>query len=157
MTSKHKRRFRSQTRRTWHFARSAKRETRGGEKNKAPVASPLFWLFRPRLRPQILTDGGHIKRTHQKLKTRSINRQQHKPQEITTTRTRITFNNVRLSKAKTRFAQSKFSSCPNSAARKKRRKTWGDYHLTEKSGWGVESIMVSDLSVYRRNTTSVTV
>ena len=33
----------------------------------------------------------------------------------------------------------------------------GAYHLTEKSGWGVESIMVSDLQVYRRNATSVTV
>ena len=33
----------------------------------------------------------------------------------------------------------------------------GAYHLTEKSGWGVESIMVSDLPVYRRNATSVTV
>ena len=31
----------------------------------------------------------------------------------------------------------------------------GAYHLTEKSGWGVESIMVSDLPVYRRNATSV--
>ena len=83
----HNRRFMSQASRTWHFARSAKRETRGEEKNKAPVASPLFRLFRPRLRPQILTDGGHVKRTNEKLKTRSINRQQHKPQEITTTRT----------------------------------------------------------------------
>ena len=27
----------------------------------------------------------------------------------------------------------------------------GAYHLTEKSGWGVESIMVSNLLVYRRN------
>ena len=35
--------------------------------------------------------------------------------------------------------------------------TKGAYHLTEKSGWGVESIMVSDLPVYRRNFTSVTV
>ena len=38
--------------------------------------------------------------------------------------------------------------------------TWvtrGAYHLTEKSGWGVESIMVSDLPVYRRIATSVTV
>ena len=26
----------------------------------------------------------------------------------------------------------------------------GAYHLTEKSGWGVQSIMVSDLPVYRR-------
>ena len=35
--------------------------------------------------------------------------------------------------------------------------SWGAYHLTEKSGWGVESIMVSDLPVYRRNAISVTV
>ena len=35
--------------------------------------------------------------------------------------------------------------------------TWGAYHLSEKSGWGVESIMVSDLPVYCRNATSVTV
>ena len=35
--------------------------------------------------------------------------------------------------------------------------SWGAYHLTEKSGWGVESIMVSDLPVYRRVATSVTV
>ena len=34
---------------------------------------------------------------------------------------------------------------------------WGAYHLTEKSGWGVESLMVSNLPVYRRNATSVTV
>ena len=34
---------------------------------------------------------------------------------------------------------------------------WGAYHLTEKSGWGIESIMVSDLPVNRRNATSVTV
>ena len=33
----------------------------------------------------------------------------------------------------------------------------GAYHLTEKSGWVVKSIMVSDLPVYRRNATSVTV
>ena len=31
------------------------------------------------------------------------------------------------------------------------------YHLTEKSGCGVESMMVSDLPVYRRIATSVTV
>ena len=31
------------------------------------------------------------------------------------------------------------------------------YHFTEKSGWGIESIIVSDLPVYRRNTTSVMV
>ena len=37
------------------------------------------------------------------------------------------------------------------------RETRGAYHLTEKSGWGVESIMVSDLPVYRRNATSVRV
>ena len=34
-------------------------------------------------------------------------------------------------------------------------KSRGAYHLTEKSGWGVESIMVSDLPVYHRNSTSV--
>ena len=33
--------------------------------------------------------------------------------------------------------------------------TSGAYHLTEKSGWGVENIMVSDLPVYRRIATSV--
>ena len=55
------------------FARSVKLETMGGEKNKAPAAGPLFWLFRPRLRPQILTDGGHVRRTNEELKTRSIN------------------------------------------------------------------------------------
>ena len=33
----------------------------------------------------------------------------------------------------------------------------GAYHLTEKSGWSVKSIMVSDLPIYRRNATSVTV
>ena len=35
--------------------------------------------------------------------------------------------------------------------------TRGAYHLTKKTDWGVESIMVSDLPVYRRNATSVTV
>ena len=45
----------------------------------------------------------------------------------------------------------------SSISGRKSEKTWGAYHLTEKSGWGVESIMVSDLPVYRRNATSVTV
>ena len=36
-------------------------------------------------------------------------------------------------------------------------KSGGAYHLTEKSGWGIESIMVSDLPVYRRIAISVTV
>ena len=37
--------------------------------------------------------------------------------------------------------------------------TKGSYHLTEKKGWGVESIiiLVSDLLGYRRSATSVTV
>ena len=35
--------------------------------------------------------------------------------------------------------------------------SWGADHLTENSGWGVESIMVSHLLVYRRSTTFVTV
>ena len=34
---------------------------------------------------------------------------------------------------------------------------WGAYYFTAKSGWDVESIMVSDLPVYRRIATSVTV
>ena len=38
-----------------------------------------------------------------------------------------------------------------------KRKSRGAYDLTKKSGWGVESIMVSDLPVYRRIVTSVTV
>ena len=33
----------------------------------------------------------------------------------------------------------------------------GAYLLAEKSGWGVESIIVSDLPVYRRIAISVTV
>ena len=33
----------------------------------------------------------------------------------------------------------------------------GAYHLAETSGWGVESIIVSDLPVYRRIAISVTV
>ena len=44
-----------------------------------------------------------------------------------------------------------------SKRRHETKKTWGAYHLTEKSGWGVESLMVSDLQVYRKITTSVTV
>ena len=38
-----------------------------------------------------------------------------------------------------------------------RTETFGAYHLTEKSGWVVESIMVSDLPVYGRIATFVTV
>ena len=34
---------------------------------------------------------------------------------------------------------------------------WGAYYLTEKSSWGVKSVMVSVLPVYRRNATSITV
>ena len=40
------RRFMSQARRTPHFGRSARR---GEEKNKAAIASPLFWLLLCRL------------------------------------------------------------------------------------------------------------
>ena len=97
----------------------AKRERRGEEKNKAAVTSPLFWLFRPPTHTSIdwrrrcqkdqskhdtLLENCHLS-GYQKY------RQQHKPQEITTTRAWITFNNVRLSGAKVRFAQSKFSLC----------------------------------------------
>ena len=45
-TSLHNRRFMSQARRTPHFGRSVRR---GEEKNKAAVASPLFWLLLCRL------------------------------------------------------------------------------------------------------------
>ena len=34
---------------------------------------------------------------------------------------------------------------------------WGAYYLTEKSSWGVKSVMVSVLPVYRRNATSITI
>ena len=49
-SSLHNRRFMSQARRTRHFERSAKRAQsarRREEKNRAPVTSPFFWLFRP--------------------------------------------------------------------------------------------------------------
>ena len=45
LNSLHNRRFTSQARRTRHFARSVRR---GEEENKAPVTSPMWWLF-PRL------------------------------------------------------------------------------------------------------------
>ena len=35
--------------------------------------------------------------------------------------------------------------------------TRGDYHLKEKSGWVVESVIVSDLPIYRTIATSVAV
>ena len=96
-----------------------KRERRGEEKNKAAVTSPLFWLFRPPTHTSIdwrrrcqkdqskhdtLLENCHLS-GYQKY------RHQHKPQEIKTTRSWITFNNIRLSKAKVPFAQSKFSLC----------------------------------------------
>ena len=62
--SLHDRRFGSQAGRTRYFARSATRARsarRGEEKNKAPVRSPFFLLFRPR----ILTTRGDVKRTNQ--------------------------------------------------------------------------------------------
>ena len=95
----------------------AKRERRGEEKNKAAVTSPLFWLFRPPTHTSIdwrrrcqkdqskhdtLLENCHLS-GYQKY------RHQHKPQEKKPTRSWITCNNVRLSKAKVPFAQSKFS------------------------------------------------
>ena len=126
--SLHNRCFMSQARQTCHFAQSTRR---GGEKNiKAPVTSPLFWLFPPpNVCPQVLTDSGDVKRTHQSnhnpildkshLSGYHQHQQQHKPQEMKTTRAWITFTNVRLSAAKVRFAQSKLSLCPNTVAGKK--------------------------------------
>ena len=52
----HNRRFMSQASRTVAF--SAKRETRGGEKNKAPVASPLSGVCKRRKQT---ADGGRRK------------------------------------------------------------------------------------------------
>ena len=49
------------------------------------------------------------------------------------------------------------SQCEDIMISSQREDIMGAYHLTEKSGWGVESIMVSDLPVYRRNAISVTV
>ena len=37
----------------------------------------------------------------------------------------------------------------------KNKETRGAYYLTEKSGWGIQSIMISDLPVYRRIATSI--
>ena len=37
----------------------------------------------------------------------------------------------------------------------KNKETRSAYHLTEKSGWGVQSIMISDLPVYRRIASSI--
>ena len=90
----------SQARRTRHGARSARS---GAEKNKAPVTSPMFWLFRP----TTPTDGGDVKRTNQNtihysnivifLSTRNNNNSiKHRKN----CEGKITFSNVRLSAAK---------------------------------------------------------
>ena len=50
-----------------------------------------------------------------------------------------------------------WSQCPKKERKSSHLKTWGAYHLTQKSVRGVESIMVSDIPVYRRIATSVTV
>ena len=88
----------SQAKRTRHFVRSARR---GEKKNKAPVTSSSFRL-------QVLTDGGDVKSTNQNTI--------HYSKILTFLATRNTDNsiehrknNVRLSAAKVRFAQSKFS------------------------------------------------
>ena len=67
------------------------------------------------LRPQVLTNVDDVKRTNENtiyyaskivtfLATKK-HRQQHKTTGITTTRAKLTFNNVRLSAAKVRFVQ----------------------------------------------------
>ena len=66
--SLHDRRFMSQAGRTRYFARSATRARsarRGEEKNKAPVRSPLFLLFR-HLRPQIFNYPRWCQKNHSK-------------------------------------------------------------------------------------------
>lgn len=94
----------------------------------------IFWSsVSALLRPQALTDDGDVKSTDQthgpllascRLSGYQKQKQQHnyKPQEITA-RAKNNFNNLRLSAARVRFAQSKFSFCPSTAARKKRVKT----------------------------------
>ena len=99
----------------------------GRRKNRAPVKSPLFWLFRPPTPTNIdwrrWCQKGQWKVDHYSklvtfLATRntdsSINHR-----KITTTREWITFNNVSLSAAKLRFSQPKFSLSSNTAARNK--------------------------------------
>ena len=127
--SLHKRCFIIQARQMWHFAWSV----RWGEKKKIKclLPGPLFWLFHPSTPTNIdwwqwcqkdqwkhdsLLENCHLS-AYQK------HWQQHKPKQITTTRAWITFNNVRVSAAKIRFAQSNFSLCPNTAARKSSGKT----------------------------------
>ena len=87
--SLHNERFMSQARRTWHFARSARRGTEKKIKGLLPrlITSPLFWLFCQHTPTNfdwrrwcqkddpLLNFSGYQK--HQ---------QQHKLQEITTTR-----------------------------------------------------------------------
>ena len=110
-SSLHNRRFMNQARRTRYFERSAKRgrsARRGEERNKPPVASPFFWLFRPPMPTSIDYRRWCLKGP---TKTRSVtknshlsgyqkHRQQHKTTGITTTRAKITFNNIRLGAAK---------------------------------------------------------
>ena len=113
-------------------AKRARSARRGEEKNKALVTSPSLWLFRHPTPTSI--DWGRWYQKHKskydplhencRLSGYRKHRQQHnyKPQEIAA-RTKFIFNNLRLSEAKVRFAQSKFSLCPTTATRKKRGKT----------------------------------
>ena len=66
-SSLHNRHFMSQARRTQHFERSAKRARsvrRGEEKDQAPL--PVhFSRSSAHLRPQVLTNGGDVKKTNE--------------------------------------------------------------------------------------------
>ena len=126
MFSLHNRRLMSKARRTWHFALSARRGE-GKIKRLLPVHCSGASAH---LRSQVLTDGGDVKRTNQNtihyskivtfLATRNTDNSKKKTHDRSNCKGKITFNKVRLSEAKVRFAQSKFSS--NTAARKKRGK-----------------------------------
>ena len=122
----------SQARQMQHFVWSV----RWGEKKKIKclLPGPSFWLFHPSMPTKlILADGRDrcqkdqwkhdplLENCH--LSGNQKHRREHKPQEITTTRAWITFNNVRVSAVKLRFAQSNFSLCPNTAVRKSSGKT----------------------------------
>ena len=66
-SSLHSRRFMSKARRMRYFERSAKRgrsARRRKEKNKASVTSPFFSCS-AHLRPQVLNNGGDVKRTNE--------------------------------------------------------------------------------------------
>ena len=121
--SLYNRRVISQARRTRHFARGA----RPGAKKKYSACNQSFVLALPPTYAHKYWLTAVISKGP--IKTRSITRKivtflaVRNIHSSINHRTWITFNNVKLSAAKIRFAQSKFSLCFNTAARRKRGKT----------------------------------